>query len=65
MTTRKTYIGDSVYCDFDGYALILTIENDGESSNTIYLEPSVWDDLVAYVERLKKPAAEEPVIQGE
>jgi hypothetical protein len=58
MTTRKTYIGDSVYVDFDGYSLILTTENGGEPSNTIYLEPIVWADLVAYVKRLKESATE-------
>jgi hypothetical protein len=54
MTTQKTYIGDSVYVDFDGYSLILTTENGPEPSDAIYLEPSVWADLVAFVERLKQ-----------
>jgi len=59
MTTQKTYIGDSVYVDTDGYALILTTENGGEPSNTIYLAPSAWADLVAYVERLTQPVSTE------
>lgn len=47
----KTYLGDSVYVDFDGYHLVLTTENGGGASNTIYLEPTVYTALTRYVER--------------
>lgn len=48
----KTYLGDSVYVDFDGYHLVLTTENGGDASNTIYLEPTVYTALTRYVERI-------------
>jgi hypothetical protein len=50
----KTYLGDGVYVDFDGYQLVLTAENGVSITNTIYLEPAVYGALVAYTERLEK-----------
>lgn len=49
----KEYIGDSVYADCDGYGLTLTTENGFGPSNTIYLEPTVYDALTEFVARLK------------
>lgn len=50
---NKCYIGDSVYVDYDGYALVLTTENGtGQPSNEIVLEPSVYSALVQFVESL-------------
>jgi len=52
---NKRYIGDSVYVDFDGWNLVLSTENDdGPPSNLIVLEPSVYGQLVEYVEALKE-----------
>ncbi len=45
----KTYIGDGVYCEFDGYAFVLTTENGIEITNTIVLEPEVYSALIKYV----------------
>lgn len=53
----KTYLGDSVYVDFDGYSLFLTTENGLGASNTIVLEPEVYRALTEYVERLKQSHA--------
>lgn len=50
--TKKRYLGDSVYANFDGYRIILTTENDFESSNTIYLEPGAIEALVDYIKIL-------------
>ena len=41
---RKVYLGDGVYVTHDGYHLILTT-----ATNTIFLEPKVWEALDAYV----------------
>lgn len=53
MSSTKSYLGDSVYVAFDGYALELTTENGLGPTNRIYLEPEVWAALEAYVRRLK------------
>ena len=49
----KSYLGDSVYVDIniDGQ-LVLTTENGMGASNTIYLEPEVYQALVSYVNRV-------------
>jgi len=54
----KTYLGDSVYVDFDGHDVILTTENGDphDPSNTIIMEPEI---LVAFIEFLKKIKAEQ------
>lgn len=54
---KKQYIGDGVYAEFDGWALVLTTENGIETTNRIVLEDSVYAALVAYVEALKADAA--------
>lgn len=46
----KTYLGDSVYVACEGGMFKLTTENGlpTDPSNTIYLDPSVLDALIAY-----------------
>jgi hypothetical protein len=48
----KTYLGDAVYVDFDGWHVVLTTEDGISATNTIYLEPRVQIALVKYFERL-------------
>lgn len=50
----KAYIGDGVYVDFDGYALVLTTENGISTTNRIVLEPEVYAALERYVKGLKE-----------
>jgi hypothetical protein len=50
----KLYIGDGVYIDFDGYALVLTTEDGVRVTNRIVLEPEVYRCLLRYVEVLKR-----------
>ncbi len=47
---EKTYLGDSVYCAWDGYSMILTTENGlpSDPSNTIFLEPKVLRALESF-----------------
>lgn len=45
----KTYLGDSVYCEFDGYGFKLTTENGYGATNTIYMEPFVLNELETFV----------------
>ena len=54
----KQYLGDSVSVDFWEGGLVLTTE-DGrpdDPSNTIFLEPAVYEALVQYVTSLKAEA---------
>lgn len=52
MNAPKVYLGDSVYVAFDGFGLVLTTENGFGPSNTIVLEPEVYEALTQYVARL-------------
>ena len=54
----KEYLGDSVYVETmnpDGM-LMLTTENGCGATNTIYLEPEVYQALTEYVKRRKEQA---------
>lgn len=50
--SKRQYIGDSVYADNDGYSLILCTNNGYQDENTIYLEPEVVENLLAYLQVL-------------
>ena len=52
----KRYIGDAVYVAFDGFGLILTTEDGIQATNTIYLEPEVWEALRTYVKDVETEA---------
>ena len=43
----KVYLGDSVYCEYDGYSFKLTTENGlpTDPSNTIIMEPEVVEKM--------------------
>lgn len=47
----KTYIGDSVYCEFDGFQIRLTTENGYGPSNEIFLEDQVVNALLRQIEK--------------
>ena len=49
----KVYIGDAVYADYDGLAIILTTEDGRDETNRIVLEPREWKKLSEYVQGLK------------
>ena len=51
--THKDYLGDGVYVEIDRGMLKLTAENGIFSTDTIYLEPQVYEALIRYVERIK------------
>ena len=44
----KQYLGDAVYCGFDGYNIILTTEDGRTVQNKIFLEPKVLKCLIDY-----------------
>ena len=47
----KDYIGDSVYAEWDGGALILTTDNGLGASNTIVMDPETLLALQRFLER--------------
>lgn len=51
MSTRKDYLGDSVYADIVPVGVVLTTENGYGPSNIIVLEVDVLRALYRYVER--------------
>ena len=50
--TQKAYIGDGVYAEFDGYHIVLSTTRDDGKVDYIFLEPTVYNNLVAYNDRL-------------
>jgi hypothetical protein len=42
---NRSYLGDGVYAEFDGYHIVLTVENGQDPRPTIYLEDVVLDAL--------------------
>src|SRR5262245_46316090 len=56
---NKIYLGDSVYADFDGFAITLTTENGYGPTNTIHMEPEVVEAFRLYVRHLRKRTQEE------
>ena len=51
---EKDYIGDGVYVDFDGYHIVLTAENGVYATDTIALEPPVFEALLRFNARLQE-----------
>lgn len=55
----KAYLGDAVYASFDGYNIILETSNGLRATNTIYLDPMVFSELVKHVETIRTGLAGE------
>ena len=54
-TEDVEYIGDGVYVDRNEYGdVVLTTENGVRTTNTIVLEPIVWEKLSAWVSRVMR-----------
>ena len=49
----KEYIGDGIYCTFDGYSFILTTENGISTTNTIVMESRELETLNEFVDRIR------------
>lgn len=60
----KTYLGDSVYAEFDGFGIKLTTENGLllDPSNTIVLEPETLTALARFKDNLSESAKGPSVI---
>jgi hypothetical protein len=44
----RSYLGDGLYVDFDGYQIVLTAEDGKRATNTVYLEPSTYAALLRW-----------------
>lgn len=44
----KTYLGDSVYAEFDGYSIAIYTDNGLGFFNKIYLEPEILKALINF-----------------
>jgi len=53
-TSRIFYLGDSVYVDHVNGMLRLTTDNGHGPTNTIYLDPDVFDSLMEYVVQMRR-----------
>lgn len=53
MPENETYLGDGLYASFDGYQFILRAPRD-DGDHWVALEPSVFDSLVAFRNRIIK-----------
>lgn len=54
MENYRRYLGDGVYVEFDGYHIVLTTSNGIVETNTIKLEPEIFEALVNYENELRK-----------
>lgn len=52
MSNFRTYLGDSVYADFDGDHIFLYLDNGKGHRHHIYLEEQVMVELLKYKERI-------------
>ena len=50
--TKKEYLGDGVYVFYDGYAIVLTVEDGRGATDMIVMEPDIYLALARYVNRL-------------
>lgn len=62
-TNEKRYLGDGVYVSFDGYQLELITSDGISTTNTIYLEPRVYSNLLKYVAELKEELEEKAPVE--
>lgn len=49
---QQRYLGDGVYADYDGFQVILTVDDFDSMpchTHTIYLEPDVLSNLAEYM----------------
>lgn len=50
---EKRYLGDGVYAKFDGYHIVLTVEDGETVRQTIFLDPSVLAGLDSFREDVR------------
>lgn len=49
----KTYLGDGLFAEYDGWQIKLYASDGIQETNTVYLEPQVLRAFEAYISKLK------------
>lgn len=49
---EKTYLGNQVFAEFDGFTIKLTAENEVEINSEIYLDPKVIREFQKFIKRI-------------
>lgn len=47
---KRTYLGDGLYAEYDGYQFMLAANNGISDTDVVYLDPSVLAALMSYVQ---------------
>lgn len=50
----KTYLGDSVYCEYNDGIVIIYLNNKGYAENLIVLEPEVLSTFIEFIQRKRE-----------
>lgn len=50
----KTYIGDSIYLEFNEQYFKITTNNGMDNTNTILIEPELMEDIILFVQKVQK-----------
>jgi hypothetical protein len=58
MSTKQDYIGDGVYVEYDGFSYILKANDSVFPSDTIVLEPDVFNSLLKFIDNCKNAKLE-------
>jgi hypothetical protein len=58
MTQHEEYLGDGLYCSFDGFAFTLRAPREG-GDHFVALEPEVLDAFESFVKRTKQEIEEQ------
>lgn len=55
---EKSYLGDSVYIEFNGNCAVITTNNGypDDPRNKIAIEPEVWDAMKRWMQRFEQAA---------
>ena len=51
---NPTYLGDGLYAEYDGFGIWLKANHHLHPTDKVYLEPSVYESLTRFVERIKE-----------
>lgn len=53
LRSQPAYLGDGLFAEYNGYQIELYASDGETKTNTVYLEPHVLINFLAYVKRIK------------